>query len=103
MNIQLTGLSSGSARARALLVAAIRYVLVRPALKRWLLRMVSVTPGLLMAIKRFGVRAGLADMMGPAHRALNGRASSLGSQGHLSVRAMHIYDELRRAMAAKGD
>ncbi|ASK90929.1 hypothetical protein Xtri_03540 [Xanthomonas campestris pv. trichodesmae] len=86
---------------RAVLAGAIRYVLVRPSLKRRLMRALSATPGLLMAIKRLGVRFGLGGLMGPGHLAINGRASDLASQGRMTARAARIYEDLRRAMAAR--
>ncbi|MDC9641301.1 hypothetical protein [Xanthomonas euvesicatoria] len=54
-----------------------------------------------MAIKRLGVRFGFGGLMGPGHLAINGRASGLASQGRMTARAARIYEDLRRAMAAR--
>ncbi|QWN25985.1 hypothetical protein DGM85_04270 [Xanthomonas phaseoli pv. phaseoli] len=86
---------------RSVLARAIRYVLVRPLLKRSLMRALSSTPGLLMAVKRLGVRFGMASLMGPGHLAINGRASSLALQGRMTARAARIYEDLRCAMVAR--
>ncbi|WDS35631.1 hypothetical protein [Pseudoxanthomonas sp.] len=78
-----------------------RYVLLRPRLKAGILRLLSINPGMLMTIKRFGVRIGLAHVMGHGHLAISGRRSDLAGQGRLSARGANIYDELRKAMIAK--
>ncbi|WCE05198.1 hypothetical protein [Pseudoxanthomonas sp. JBR18] len=80
-----------------------RFVLLRPALKRPLIRILSITPGVLLAIKRFGVRAGLAQSMGHGHTAINGRPKVLVQELGLSARGAQILDELRNAMAVKDD
>ncbi|MCC8536187.1 hypothetical protein ACDH70_16550 [Xanthomonas axonopodis pv. poinsettiicola] len=86
---------------RAVLAGAIRYVLVRPSLKRLLMRALSATPGSLMAIKRLGVRFGLGGLMGHGHLAINGRANGLAPQERMTARAARIYEDLRLAMAAR--
>jgi hypothetical protein len=83
---------------RALLIAGMRYVLLRPGLKKLVMRLLTFFPGLLMTAKRFGVRAGLAQDMGdqPISRYLG--HSGLSKQGGLSVRGARIHAELRNAI-----
>lgn len=84
-----------------MLIGAMRYILLRPALKRGLMRGLSVAPSLLLVAKRFGARAGLGDVMGHGHLAINGRSSNPALQGRLNARGARIYDDLRRAMSDK--
>ncbi|MEN4902071.1 hypothetical protein [Luteimonas sp. TWI1437] len=88
---------------RVLLIAGMRYVLLRPGLKKPVMHLLKFAPGLLMAAKRFGVRAGLAQDMGdrPISRHLG--HSGLARQGRLSVRGAEIHAELRSAMLGQRD
>lgn len=87
----------------AVLVGLMRYALLRPRLKQLALRMLAVHPGLLLALKRFAVRAGLASDMGHRHIAINGRSRGPDGQMQLSSRAARIFAELQAALAAKGE
>ncbi|MBN6109988.1 hypothetical protein [Xanthomonas bonasiae] len=81
------------------LVGLMRYVLLRPQLKKAVLRVLAVHPQSLMAIKRFGVRVGLAADMGPRLEVSSGRNAPMAGYRPLSSRAARILEDLQRAMA----
>ncbi|UYB51746.1 hypothetical protein OCJ37_17520 [Xanthomonas sp. AM6] len=93
--------SSQSRKPMAMLVGLMRYALLRPRLKNAALRMLSLHPGVLLALKRFAVRAGLAADMGHRHIAINGRSRGPGGPMQLSSRAARIFAQLQAAAATE--
>ncbi|WP_244667837.1 MULTISPECIES: hypothetical protein [Xanthomonas] len=71
-------------------------------MKKLVMRGLSLTPGLLLAIKRFGVRIGLAQSMGPGHITINGRRRGSWQSDMLSARGARIHEQLCKAIVKRG-
>lgn len=92
---------SSEGRLRSWIAKCMRYVLLRPTLKKPIMQLLAIVPGLSLSLKRFGVRAGLAQSMGPGHLTIHRRHQDLVRQGKLSVREAQIYRELSKAMTKR--
>lgn len=86
--------------SRRLAVRAIRYALVRPVIKRRIIALLGMHPELLMGVKRFAVRSGLALEMGPSLD-VDGQQSGRPKRSELTPRASRILGRLEQAMAEK--
>jgi FkbM family methyltransferase len=88
-------------RVGGVLVRAIRYVLIRPAVKKIAIAMLRLHPGFLMRLKRFAVRSGLAVDMGPSSVSVDGIPSNTLKREQLSPRGNRILVKLEQALAEK--
>lgn len=83
------------------LARAIRYVLIRPAVKKPVMAMLRLHPGFLMRLKRFAVRSGLAVDMGPSSVSVDGIPLNALKREQLSPRGNRILVKLEQALAEK--
>jgi len=83
------------------LIRAIRYVLIRPAIKKPVIAMLRLHPGFLMRLKRFAVRSGLAVEMGPSSVSVDGIPLNALKREQLSPRGNRILVKLEQALAER--
>ncbi len=83
------------------LARAIRYVLVRPAVKEPVIAVLRLHPTFLMRLKRFAVRSGLAVDMGPSSVSVDGIPLNALRREQLSPRGTRILVKLEQALAEK--
>ncbi|MCS3808275.1 FkbM family methyltransferase [Xanthomonas sp. 4461] len=93
--------SASKRRTRRLLMRAIRFALIRPAIKKPLAAVLRKQPALMLRLKRFAVRAGLAVEMGPSAVSVDGLPANALKRAQLSPRANRILIQLEQAMAER--
>ncbi|WP_355585210.1 FkbM family methyltransferase [Xanthomonas cannabis] len=93
--------SASKRRTRRLLVRAIRFALIRPAIKKPLAALLQKQPALMLRLKRFSVRAGLALEMGPSAVSVDGLPTSALKRAQLTPRANRILVQLEQAMVER--
>lgn len=87
-------------RSKRVVLRAIRFALVRPPIKRRVVALLGMHPGLLMRVKRFAVRSGLALDMGPSV-SVDGLQPGVPKRSQLSPRANRILCRLEKVMAER--
>ncbi|ATS53037.1 FkbM family methyltransferase [Xanthomonas citri pv. fuscans CFBP 6996] len=93
--------SASKHRARGLLARAIRFALIRPAIKKPLTAVLRKQPMLMLRLKRFAVRAGLAIEMGPSAVSVDGMPTNAQKRAQLSPRANRILIQLEQAIVER--
>ncbi|MCC4633025.1 FkbM family methyltransferase [Xanthomonas dyei] len=93
--------SASRRKTQRLLARAIRFALIRPAIKKPLAALLRKQPALMLQLKRFAVRAGLAGEMGPSSVSVDGLPANTLKRTQLSPRANRILIQIEQAMVEK--